>query len=352
MDNQKSKKKSPALFFIASFLAVIIIAVIANRQSSLYKEITIPLNNGILSLFTYDNFLAAVSFDNKTYLFDWNDLSKKYQTIPIKYDQMVLLKNGTIVSVSKYNAKSVAITSIKDNTKPREFALDTSENKTFLKIGKNRNEPILIIAKPKSNQTTLTFYTIDPNKDSPQYEFTIDSPIDINQRIYAAVSDDENLVSLCGGKGPPKAGWIALCDLKEKKIAWENQLPEPSLFFNCEFSPDSKLIYARGSDSTVYKFDGNTGRLVGQFLPTKENRSTIKNPHVQLVQVSSDGALVAAVVSGVVCVWDTATGKKIFNETPGHKVMSDIVFSPDSKFLATSDSRQGGKLKIWRIPAH
>jgi hypothetical protein len=32
--------------------------------------------------------------------------------------------------------------------------------------------------------------------------------------------------------------------------------------------------------------------------------------------------------------------------------MSSIVFSPDAKFIATSDMRQGGDIKVIRTPRH
>ena len=353
MDNQKSKKKSPVLFFLASFLAVLIITVIANRQSALVKEITIPMNNGILSLSTYDNLLTAVSFDNKAYIIEWNNLSKKYLTIPVAFDQMAMLGNGTTISVLKYNAKSVVFADIKGDRNKKEMSLAAGENKAFLKIGRHCSKPILVLAQAKPDgvdRTVFTFYTIDPNKEYLQFEFTADLQIDINQRINAAVSDDGRLVSLCGGESPPSAGWIALYDTEERKLLWESRLPNPALFFNCEFSADSKLIYARGSDSSVYKFDSSNGQMVGQLMPKSDNASTLTNKHVQSVEISSDGSLVGAVVGSKVYIWEQATGRKVFSKSPAHKLISDIAFSPDSKFLATADVRQGGKIKIWRIP--
>jgi hypothetical protein len=353
MSAQSSKKKSPALFFLICFLVALIITVIANRQSILVKEISIPLNNGIMNLSTYGNFLVAFSSDNKAYIMEWGNLSNKYQTIPVQHDQMVLLKNGTIVSAAKYNARSIGFTSIKGNTKSREIALDTGEGRAFLNIDRNQNTTILTIAQAKAsqqNQTTFAFYLVDPNNNSTQYLFKADVEIDINQWISVSASDDCKLISLCGEK--QGRCWIALCNMKEKRIAWETELPTPVLFFNCVFSPDSKLIFARGSDSTVYKFDCSSGQPAGQLRATKDNTNTEKYLHAQSVQVSNDGSLIGAVVSSIVCIWDQNTGRKIFSRDPSHKVIIGMAFSPDSKFLATADMRQGGKIKIWRLPEH
>jgi WD40 repeat protein len=66
--------------------------------------------------------------------------------------------------------------------------------------------------------------------------------------------------------------------------------------------------------------------------------------------VSRDGNFVAAAVASTVYIWDTKTGKKLGSLGGGHKVMSSVAISPDSLLLATSDMRQGGKIKIQRIP--
>ncbi len=78
----------------------------------------------------------------------------------------------------------------------------------------------------------------------------------------------------------------------------------------------------------------------------------LKDQNVQITQISSDGKVIGSVVTSLVTVWDIQNGKKIFSKGPGHKLVSGIAFSPDSKFLATSDMRQGGKIKIWKLPNH
>ena len=180
--------------------------------------------------------------------------------------------------------------------------------------------------------------------------FTTELQININQRLNISLSEDGNLIGLCGGRNGHC--WIALCDTKEKKVVWKKELPQPALFFNCVFSSDSKTIFARGSDMAVYKFETGSGRHEGSLIPFKENSSTLKDQNIQVVQISSDGSVIGSVVSGQVIVWDNQAGKKIFTKAPGHKLIGGIAFSPDSKFLATADMRQGGKIKIWKLPKH
>ena len=60
----------------------------------------------------------------------------------------------------------------------------------------------------------------------------------------------------------------------------------------------------------------------------------------------------AATVFGDVYVWDTKTRKKYDVPGMGQKVFSSMVFSPDGRFVATADTRQGGVIKIARTPRH
>jgi len=120
------------------------------------------------------------------------------------------------------------------------------------------------------------------------------------------------------------------------------------LFFNCVFSPDGNAIFARGSDSTVYQFDSDGGER--RLLAAKANKITMKDQNIQSVKVSGDGRLIGAVVFRMVYVWDSKSGELLFSKSPAHKLVSAIAFSSDSQFLATCDLRQGGTIKVWRMP--
>lgn len=249
----------------------------------------------------------------------------------------------------KYNPRSVFVIKAADDTK--QISINGDEKKAFLTAAPNTNVSLLTLAQSRageSNLTTLTFYSIDANNGSIQNLFSTDMQININQRLSTTLSQDGRLIGLCG----PRNGhcWIAVCDIEEKKVAWQKELPEPALFFNCVFSTDSKTIYARGSDMAVYKFDTADGRLEGSLIPAKENSSMLKDQNVQVTQISSDGKVIGSVVSAQVYVWSSQKGKQIFSKVPGHKLIGGIAFSPDSRFLATADMRQGGKIKIWKLP--
>jgi WD40 repeat protein len=102
----------------------------------------------------------------------------------------------------------------------------------------------------------------------------------------------------------------------------------------------------------VYKIETASGNVLERLLPIEENKSTLKDQSAQMAAVSPNGQRLAASVFGTVFVWDNKTGKMVFNKAPGHKLISSMAFSPDSGYLATSDMRQGGIIRVWRMPAH
>ena len=165
---------------------------------------------------------------------------------------------------------------------------------------------------------------------------------------HFSVSNDGRYVVAVGEK--KEHGWLFIADTKEKKIVWQNELPDFRKLYKGVFSNDGEIIYIRGSDSMLTLVKTNSGDVVDRWLPTEENKSTYRAQPAQTVTISSDGGLVAATVFGGVYVWDTKTRKKYDIVGAGHKVFSSMVFSPDGRFVATADMRQGGVITIARTP--
>ena len=164
------------------------------------------------------------------------------------------------------------------------------------------------------------------------------------------MSDDGRYVVAAGEKN--EHGWLFVVDTKEKKMLWQKELPDFRKLHKGVLSKDGEIIYIRGSDSMLTLVKTNSGDVVDRWLPTKENKDTYRAQQTQAVVASNDGGLVAAVVGGDIFTWDTKTHKKYDITGAGHKVLSSMVFSPDGKFIATSDMRQSGDIKIVRVPLH
>jgi len=347
------KKKSPILFFFAAFVAIVIIMFIANRKSVLVEKVRFPFNSGVANLSTYENFLVAVCLDNKIYVWDWNSLSKGPRTGFVQSHQAALLKSDMVVSLRQRNPKALVVTNLKGDRKHKEILLDSNNDLKYLGVNRGRNTVAVLLAENQDSETakaSCKLMTVDIDADRTYPVVEIVGEAAESQLRDLAVSDDGAFMVLVGEKND--CGWIVLADVKQKRVVWEKEQPELRLFFSAVFSTDNKVIYTRGSDSTLYKVETASGKILDRLLPVKDNKSALKTQHVQTVAISPDGWSVAATIFATAYVWDCKTGKKIFSQTPGHKLVSGIAFSPDSRFLATSDLRQGGAIKIWRILKH
>jgi len=348
--NKSEKKRSPILYFFGIFAVILIVMFIANVKSPLVCELRFPLNNGVLSLETCGNLLTAASGDNKMYIWNWNDLEQEYKIVTTNSVEMVLTLPDRVISVESQNPRFVLVTDLKENKPQDRISLFTYNRKAYLRTDHTGKTVILALVG---------------NSDGISKQICEIKAIDLEQRrlipLFTTIEKFDSLrgLSICDDAGKvvivganEGQGWAGLVDTNSKELLWQVQQPEVVLFFNAIFSPDGKVIYARGSDCTVYKFEAGTGRLLDKWLPVKENEDTSKIQVPQCVQISPDGKLVAAIILGGVYVWECETSELVFIGGPGHKLVSGLAFSPDSRFLATSDMRQSGTIKIWRMPKH
>jgi len=351
VDKPRKKSSSAVLFSVGAFAAIIVIMLIANRRSRIANEIRLPLNNGIVNLSTCDNLLTAISHDNKIYVWDWADLSKKPREGVLESDQGILITSDTVVSVKRANPDRVVVSGLGADKSHKTISLPTKSDTAYLSANRDRSRIVLLLARSNDgNNSSARYDLLDVLIDSGQVQpiLTIDS--EQSNLGHLSVSDDGNCIVSAGEKN--SHGWMCVVDAREKRLMWQKEMPDVRKIYKAAFASDGDTIYVRGSDSTLLLFKTSSGDIIDRLLPIEENKSTYRAQPVQTVAASPNGGLVAATVFGTVYVWDSRTHKILFGENSGHKVISSMVFSPDSGYLATSDMRQGGTIKVWRMPGH
>jgi WD40 repeat protein len=347
--NELKKKRHPILLFTGVFIVIIALTLIAHWQSALVRKVQFPLNNGVAYLYTRGNSLAAACHDDTLYVWDWRDLKAKPKIVEVQSDQAYVLESGLVASVRRTDPHTVAVTDL-DNGKVNKKIPIMGENKrAYLVANRSSQVVVLTLVKAEDEVTSrgqeVILIDCDTGLVRPIAKLVEEGA---DRLMGAAISDDGWFVVLTGEKD--SQGWAAMVDIKENRVAWVEQLPDLQKVRNAVFSTDGKVIYIRGTDSTVQIIDSPTGKVLKRLLPIKENKSTADDQHVQTLATSNDGRFMAASISGAVCVWDCTTERLIFSQWSGHKLVSGIAFSPDSRYLATSDTRQGGVINIWRIP--
>jgi WD40 repeat protein len=331
------------------FAAIIVLVLVANRRSGLAHEVRFPLNNGVAYLFTHGSYLVAVCHDDKIYVWDWNNPSANPRIADVQSDQAVLLESGHIASVKRSGAAAVVVTDLDSGKIDLKIPLAAEGKVAYLKANRSGRTVAAMLTKADlaaagAEQDVLL---VDCNAGIARPVATLGQAAG-DKMTGIAVDDNGNLVVLTGDK--TGQGYIVLVHMEQKRVVWAEQLSDLQKVRSAVFSTDGKVIYIRGTDSTVQILDTETGKVMKRLLPVSENKSTAGGQQVQTLATSNDGRFMAATISGEVYVWDLKTNKVIFDKWPEHKLVSGIAFSPDSRLLATSDVRQGGTIKIWRIP--
>jgi len=164
-----------------------------------------------------------------------------------------------------------------------------------------------------------------------------------------AVSDDGSFIAGVGEQDGHAR--IVLIDMEQKQTMWTKTLSQTEAFGSVIFSLDSKTIFAGGGDGAVYWFRVSDGKLVDHF----RFKGKAKIPHeiisIRHMTISPDSSLLAYTYGFKIYVFDCKTKREIYSQRPGQKLPGPLVCSPDSNFIATSDLRQGGKIKIWPRPS-
>jgi WD40 repeat protein len=348
LDKPQPKNKSSPVFIVGVFVAIVILMLIAKMRSQTTQKISIPLNNGVVSLLTYSNLLAAISNDNKIYVLQWSDLSKKPREGVVESSEAVFVAPDTILSVKRTNPDCLVVSGFDANSITQKIPLSLTSNAASLCASQDGSKIILLLERGAGERVTYELFEFEFNTKQARPIATI--PSEQSKLEHLSVSNDGRYVVAVGEKN--EHGWLFVVDTKENRILWQQELLDLKKLYKGVFSNDGEIIYIRGSDSMLTLVKANSGKIIDRLLLTEENKSTYRAQPTQTVTVSSDGELVAATVFGSVYVCDTKTRKKYDIVSAGHKVFSSMVFSPDAKFIATSDMRQGGDIKIVRTPRH
>jgi len=147
------------------------------------------------------------------------------------------------------------------------------------------------------------------------------------------------------------AGWkngVVVIDVVNRKLLWAAKPKDEANLADVAFSPDGKLIYAGGTTGCIHVMETLTGKLLAQWY-ANESGKPVYGYRISTVTVSRDGRFIAAGVGpiGLVWVW-SADGKTVAVLNHGDSTIRNVLFSPDSKFIATV---AGSRIKIWNLDA-
>jgi WD40 repeat protein len=162
---------------------------------------------------------------------------------------------------------------------------------------------------------------------------------------FALSPDGKTLVA---GAGPGQ--------LRRFEVATGKEIPAPGLTTDptsaLAFSPDGKKLLAAGVGRVLlHDASGKTPPLQLQTLAPLpvDGSKRPENPQPTCVALSSDGRRIAAGWDhGVVAVWDSVTGKLLW-QADGHELgVRSLVFARDDQTLVSSGDRDG-RVTRWNV---
>jgi hypothetical protein len=110
------------------------------------------------------------------------------------------------------------------------------------------------------------------------------------------------------------------------------------------FSPDDRFLIAGTGDGKVKVWEISISGL--RIIQTLEGDAI----RVLAVAVSPDGTrLAASGNTGTVRVWDFSSGRELFAFNGHRDSVHDLVFSPDSRILASGGYWEDGTVRLWAV---
>jgi WD40 repeat protein len=346
-------KRSPAFLFLVAFIIIIIIMFIANQSKDVEVALEMPFNEGIRALSTYKNPLMAVSSDGKIFVWDWDKLSEKPRTGSVASEYAVLVGPDKVASLRQSGRQAVVVTDVSGGIRLKEISIGPgNKSESYLCTNHTHNALAVVqrsLQNSKNAEVSYKFMIIDVDAGRVAKEMTITEKSADSWLTNFAVSDDGSFIAGVGEQDGHAR--IVFVNMEQKQTMWTKTLSQTEAFGGAIFSIDNKTIYSGGSDGAVYIIQASDGKLVDQFQFKGKAAIPHETISVRHMTISPDSSLLAYIYGFNMYVFDCKTKRQIHSQSTGHKLPGPLAFSPDSSLIATSDLRQGGKIRVWPRPS-
>lgn len=328
------------IIVLAAIVQLLIVFFNQRRDGRIVLEI--PDNHGIEELWTRDGYLIASEMGRGFHLFDWSNLQAARRELSASFYPSILLPDERILSV-------------KDK---RGLVLENSPGRTlWLPLQGQPAEILLVSDSACSLIISACQYLYD---HSSEYRF---QKVDLQQEILL------NLTELQGGRDflirrlclsdaldklilagtQDKKAYLALIEIPAGRVVWEKIYPEEIEFYSICFLDNPPLIFAGSRDGSVSRIDAADGRLLQTLPLVPLHPGQTKLRTIQRVVLSPDRKTLAASCDPSFYLIDVQTWQLRRKVDVSHKIISGVAFSPDGRFIATSDIRGSGIIEIFDL---
>lgn len=343
-----SKKSRNIVVAVVILVGFIFVMILSNSKSSLVRQLNGPIE-GTDSVLTIGGKLFVVSKNNNIFTWQWNDLKiwptvTKPQAIAI-----TPFVNDKIIYNPSNNPAELILTNLKTDAELGGLSLPYGAECKEIKPSQNGKFGIVSVNFKEGTQKGLfKLGVFNENSKEPSFVFQKDTNVEIFTLYDFAIANDGNLLAGAGEKGK---AWVFISDVNNQSILWEKTFDKHSKFTCVEFSPDGKLLFVAEKVRHILVFNTATGELAKEFVMDEYQTPSNQKQNISCIDISPDGKILAVDTepARTVWFWDIASGKETGKIYASELTVSDISFSPDSKFLATG-CLVSPEIKIWKVP--
>lgn len=343
-----SKKNRNTIIVAVVIIILVLLMFYANSNSDLVRRINGP-TEGTDSVLTIGDKLQVISKENKVFTWQWNDL-KIWPTVA-KTQAIVITPyaNDKIIYNPSNNSVKLILTNLKADKEISSISLPYSAECKAIKTSQNGKFGILSVDfKEGTQKGLLKLGVFNENSKEPSFVFQKDTNTE-NFAIYDfTITNNGQMLAGAGEKGK---AWVFVSDVNSQSILWEKTFDKYGKFTCVEFSPDGKMLFVAEKVRHILTLDAATGELIKEFVMDEYQTPSNQKQNISCIDISPEGKTLAVDTepAGVVWFWDIASGNKIDEIYASELTVSDIAFSPDSKFLATG-CLVSPEIKIWKVP--
>ena len=341
-------KKNRNIVVAIVCVVILLSAFYANSKSLFVRQLQGPIE-GTDKILSIDGRLSAVSKENHIYTWQWKDLAVWPVVAKPQARVAVPIADDKIMYNPLVDSKKLIITNLKADKELASLSLPYGAECKKIKTSSNGKFGIVSVIFDEGTQKDwLKLAIFNSDLKDLSFIFQKDTKAEDFSLYDFAITDDGNLLV---GVGRKEKAWIFVKNIKNDKILWEKTFDNYAQFTIVKFSPDGKTLFVGEKVRYIISLDSATGNTVRVYeIPIYQTPSNQKE-NVSCIAISPDGKILAADTEPACSVWywDLNTGKKITSFRASEFTVSDIAFSPDSKYLATG-CLVTPEIKIWKVP--
>lgn len=338
-------KNKPFVFFFLAIIAVSVLMFLLEWHKRRIPSLVVVENKGIAELFTLDGRLAAVFQDGLTCAWDWQPPHVKQAEFRVGSGRAIPLRGAQLAALGRMGDRHLlSVYDLDSGRKSNDLTVGWDDQDVHVRVSPDRGVAVVIRRnREHDGRREYEFLIVDVGAEILRPAVMQSLAAGVQTLRDFAVSDEGVLYA--GGADGGKARLLAV-DLNIGQTLWDQSWPLAEEVTSVAVSLDGRTVWAgdRGGNLlTVAAEDGQMHSMVSLLEPG-ETRPVTNDFSVLNLVVSPDGRRLGCTIAPIAYAVEAESGV-VTHRLGGHKVVSKVAFSPDSRKLATSDLRADGVIR-------